>query len=176
MECSSTRSINGIRVARLGDLVWCPRCKRVTKIITSRFPQVTENGVPSAFDMDITDCGAQLFSRFNDYAGYGSDAPLGRRPRSVSPTSSAPSPRPASGPNVQEHFVFQDTQTGGGVAGLNYTVSSDDGRMIEGETDDLGQTGLIWTGSPVGMEVELGPAMGQSVDPYHYSETSSEDN
>ncbi|WGG52411.1 PAAR domain-containing protein [Rugamonas sp. DEMB1] len=60
ISCSTNRYINGIRAARMGDIVMCPRCKRATKIITSRFPKSKDDGIPAAFDMDMTDCGARL--------------------------------------------------------------------------------------------------------------------
>jgi uncharacterized Zn-binding protein involved in type VI secretion len=175
LECNSRRTIDGIPVARLGDLVWCPRCNRATKIITSRFPQIKENGIPSAFDMDMTDCGALLYSRHNNHAGYGSNAPTSNRATAASSTAKATAISSGNGPSVQEHFVFHDTDTGKGIVGLKYTLTSNDGRAIQGETDEHGRTGIVWTDSPNDLEVLLHAPHGESDDPYHFSETSSED-
>jgi uncharacterized Zn-binding protein involved in type VI secretion len=66
-----TWTIDGIPVARVGDKVSCPRCERVSTIISSRFPALTDNGVPVAYDQDRTeDCGAVLYSRHNGHAGW----------------------------------------------------------------------------------------------------------
>ena len=110
VECTSHRSIDGLLVARIGDLVWCPRCNRMTKIVTSRFPQVKDNGVPSAFDLDTTDCGALLYSRHNNHAGYGSPDTVARgaaKARTAAKTLS--NGRGAA--SVQEHFVLRQDGT-----------------------------------------------------------------
>jgi uncharacterized Zn-binding protein involved in type VI secretion len=49
----------------------CPVCKRVTTIVSSRFPLLTtESGRPAAYDGDVTDCGAVLRSRHNGRIGF----------------------------------------------------------------------------------------------------------
>jgi uncharacterized Zn-binding protein involved in type VI secretion len=70
VSCTSNRTVNGKEVARLNDLVSCPRCNRTAKIISSRFPAITSNGVPLAFDRDMTDCGAEVYSSVNGFAGH----------------------------------------------------------------------------------------------------------
>lgn len=177
MECASRRFIDGIPVARVGDLVWCPRCKRATRIITSRFPQITENGLASAFDMDMTDCGALLYSRHNDHAGFGADDDDSEA--AAKADAAAKSKVKANGSaktaSVQEHFVLNDGDTGSGFSGLQYTLHVADGRAIKGETDALGRTNVVWTGSPDDMDILLHPQPSKSDDPYHFSETNSED-
>ena len=66
-----TWTIDGQPVARQGDKVTCPRCKRVSTIVSSRFPTVIDLGKPMAYDQDMTDCGAVIYSRHNNHAGYG---------------------------------------------------------------------------------------------------------
>jgi uncharacterized Zn-binding protein involved in type VI secretion len=173
VECTSHRSIDGLLVARVGDPVWCPRCKRMTKIISSRFPQVKDNGVPSAFDLDMTDCGAQLYSRHNNHAGYGSnDSPVSI---SVTPKSAATTSRGAGETaSVQEHFVLRQDGTGKALAGVKYTLSTAGGRVIEGETDEGGRTGVVWTDGPEDTALVLGRTDDTGDDPYHYSETVTE--
>ena len=174
VECTSHRYIDGLLVARVGDPVWCPRCNRMTKIVTSRFPQVKDNGVPSAFDLDVTDCGAQLYSRHNNHAGYGTSDPaptagLGsakaaaNNPRKTGETVSA-----------QEHFVLREIETGKVLTGLKYKLSTATGRVIEGETDEKGRTGVVWTEGPEGTELVVDNGSGPCDDPYHYSETMME--
>lgn len=173
VECTSHRWIDGLLVARVGDPVWCPRCNRITKIITSRFPQVTDNGVPSAFDLDMTDCGARLYSRHNNHAGYGSnDSP------ESSPVKARPAAKTSQGAgdtaSTQEHFALRREGTGKELAGVKYTLSTADGRVIDGETDEHGRTDVVWTDRPEGIALVLGSADDAGDDPYHYSETSTE--
>lgn len=66
-----TWTIDGQHIARVGDKVTCPRCKRDTTIVTSRFPTVIDLGKPEAYDQDTTDCGAVIYSRHNGHAGWG---------------------------------------------------------------------------------------------------------
>lgn len=53
---------NGKPMARIGDSVACPLCKRVTKIVTSADPTSSTSQKGMAFDGDKTDCGATLIS------------------------------------------------------------------------------------------------------------------
>lgn len=172
VQCSARRSINGIAMARMGDTVWCPRCNRMTKIITSRFPQITDNGIPSAFDMDMTDCGASLYSRHNDHVGFGlqggGNVPLA--------TSRGTSNSWSKTSNAQEHFILKDNDTGKAIASTPYTISMADGRIIEGVTDDDGRTSVVWTATPDDMTIAVRLQPDQSDDPYHFPEPRSEEN
>lgn len=173
LDCQSRRSINGIRVARIGDPVWCPRCKRMAKIISSRYPQVTDDNIPVAFDQDMTDCGALLYSRFNDYAGYSAGGDDGDRPSKKTKTASGSSNQTAS---AQEHFILYCRVSGKELEGIAYTLKTQDGDTIDGETDELGRTNVAWTGSPDEVSLALRPQAGKSDDPYHFPESLSEDN
>jgi uncharacterized Zn-binding protein involved in type VI secretion len=168
LSSTSRRFIDSIPLARVGDPVWCPRCKRKTQILTTRFPQMTEMGIAFAFDQDVTDCGAVLYSRHNNHAGYGSNDP---------PARAAPAApyvaRQAT--RVQEHFVLQDRGTGEKFAGVQYTLTIADGRVGAGETDQIGRTGVVWTDKSVNARLALSPAEGAGDDPYHYCESSTED-
>lgn len=173
VECTSHLSIDGLLVARVGDPVWCPRCNRMTKIITSRFPQITDNGVPSAFDLDMTDCGAQLYSRHNNHAGYGSnDSPVSSSEKVMAAEKTLRGAGEAT--SVQEHFVLRRDGTGEALAGVRYTLRTVDERVIDGETDEHGRTDVVWTDRPEGIELVLGSSDDADDDPYHYSETGTE--
>ncbi|MES2741077.1 MAG: PAAR domain-containing protein [Pseudomonadota bacterium] len=171
ISSSSRRSIDDIPMARVGDPVSCPRCKRETKILSSRFPQMTDNGVAFAFDQDVTDCGAVLYSRHNNHAGYGSDdAPAPAAKAAPVPMYQA---RPAS--RVQEHFVLQDGETGEKLAGVKYTLTIADGRAGGGETDRYGRTGEVWTDTAVAARLAVERVEAAGDDPYHYCESNAED-
>lgn len=171
IECTSHRSIDGVKVARVGDLVWCPRCKRNTRIVSSRFPQVTDSGVPSAFDQDTTDCGALLYSRHNGHAGFGSaEAPAGPAPAPVRAAG-----RFAEPGGDQEHFALRDLVTGAPATGVKYTVHSADGRATEGETDAQGLTSVVWTDEPDGARLTVQGKDDAGDDPYHFPEPDAEE-
>ena len=155
-----------MKVARVGDLVWCPRCKLETRIVTSRFPQVTDNGVPGAFDQDMTDCGALLYSRHNGHAGYGSGDALSA-PAQAARSSDAPA-------GDQEHFALSEA-TGAPAAGVKYTVQTADGRATEGATDAEGLTGVVWTDAPDGARLTVDGKDDAGGDPYHFPESDAEE-
>ena len=78
----------------------------------------------------MTDCGALLYSRHNDHAGYGSAGAA----EAGAANATRNDAREAG--SVQEHFVLHDSGTGKGVAGLKYKLTTGEGRTVEGETDD----------------------------------------
>jgi uncharacterized Zn-binding protein involved in type VI secretion len=173
MECSSFRFIDDVPVARVGDLVWCPRCNRATRIVTSRFPQIIEDGIANAFDMDMTDCGAFLYSRHNDHAGFAvDDDDSAAVAKARAKATANDSDKTAS---VQEHFVLCDEDSKSFV-GLEYTLNVGDGRAVGGATDEQGRTNIVWTGTPDDTNILLHPQSTKSNDPYHFPEKSSEDN
>jgi uncharacterized Zn-binding protein involved in type VI secretion len=67
-------TIDGQPVARIGDQVTCPRCKRTSTITYSLYPSVLTNGKPTAYDQAVTDCGAIVYSRHNGHAGWSDDS------------------------------------------------------------------------------------------------------
>lgn len=44
MSGDPTWTVDGQPIARIGDKVSCPRCKRVAAIISNRFPTIMDNG------------------------------------------------------------------------------------------------------------------------------------
>lgn len=47
-----TYTIDGQPIARIGDKVFCPRCKKSTVIVTSRFPTASAFGQALAYDQE----------------------------------------------------------------------------------------------------------------------------
>jgi uncharacterized Zn-binding protein involved in type VI secretion len=163
-----TWTIDGQPVARVGDKVTCPRCKRTSTIASSRFSTVIDLGKPAAFDQDHTDCGAVIYSRHNGHAGWGGD---GDAVVSAFPVEEHV-PRRAA--RFQEHFVLRSSETGAPISGVPYTIKTGDGRTIEGETDVLGRTDVVWTDSPLPVEVVIHEKPAVDTDPYHYGQDSYE--
>jgi uncharacterized Zn-binding protein involved in type VI secretion len=164
-------TLDGQAVARTGDKVTCPRCKRVSTIISSRFPTVIDDGRPVVYDQDMTDCGALLYSRHNNHYGWqesGDDnaaASTASRTIAAEPVEDQPLKQPS---RFQEHFTLRNNETGAPLAGVPYTIKTGDGNTFEGETDAQGRTSVVWTDSPQAIEVVAHPKPAADADPYHY--------
>lgn len=167
-----TWTIDGQPVARVGDKVTCPRCKRTSTIASSRFPMVIDLGKPVAFDQDVTDCGALLYSRHNDHAGWGDSD--GDDSTTTATSDAADSIvenyAPKKAPRFQEHFILRNNETGEPLAGVPYTIETGDGQSVAGETDSQGRTEIVWTDSPKPIEVIAHPQPAESEDPYHFDD------
>jgi uncharacterized Zn-binding protein involved in type VI secretion len=176
-----TWTIDGQPVARVGDKVSCPRCKRTSTIVSSRFLTVIDLGKPAAFDQDVTDCGALLYSRHNGHAGWGDDsveASDNENSEAARDQAAAVAPAedyaPKKAPRFQEHFILKNSETGELLTGIPYTIRTGDGNVVEGETDSDGRTGVVWTDSPLPVEVQAHPKSAEGEDPYHYAEPGGE--
>ena len=165
-----TWTVDGQPIARVGDQVSCPRCKLTSTIVSSRFPSVMDMGKPVAYDQDRTGCGAIIYSRHNDHAGWSEEgstgeqggAPIGER-------------LPRQAPRFQEHFILRNNETGEVMVGLPYTIKTGDGQLFEGLTDALGRTDVVWTDSPLPVEVVTHPKPVAGDDPYHFPESRCEE-
>lgn len=128
MSGDPTWTVDGQPIARIGDKVSCPRCKRVATIISSRFPTIMDNGQPVVYDQDVTDCGAILYSRHNNHAGWGSPDEDGV------PSEPPQQTAPRQAPRFQEHFVLRNNTTGEPLAGVPYLIKTGDGRWAAQKT------------------------------------------
>jgi len=171
-----TFTIDGQPVARVGDKVYCPRCKQMTTIATSRFPTTFDLGQMMAYDQDSTSCGALLYSRHNNHAGWDDGGPEDGI-ESVPASALAASPGDESDPReplrFREHFVLHD-EDGNTVANVPYSVTTGEGNTFNGETDSEGRTSVIWTDSPDAVDVTVLPKPSAGDDPYHYSEDAAD--
>ncbi len=111
----------------------------------------------------MTDCGAIIYSRHNNHAGWGEN-----NKGDVIQNVEEYIPRQA--PRFQEHFVLRNNETGEPLAGVPYTVKTGDGKIHEGETDAQGRTDVVWTDSPKPIEVVAIPKTDDNRDPYHYGD------
>jgi uncharacterized Zn-binding protein involved in type VI secretion len=158
--------VRGQPAAHVGSQVWCPRCKRMTLINSSKFPTMTAHGKTLTFDQDTTDCGAVLYSRNNNLSGAGE--------------REANEPLPSHAEQAldfQEHFTVQDPTTGQALASIYYKITTGEGTVFEGYTDPQGRTDVVWSKSPlpIAVEVDTNKTQTQSEDPYHQIDTHGED-
>ena len=177
MSGDITFRIDGQPVARVGDKVFCPRCKVMTTIATSRFPSIFDLGQTMAYDQDSTSCGALLYSRHNNHAGWDDGGPEGA---ADSATASAPismlpgEQQKNEALRFREHFILHDDE-GNVSANVPYSVTTGEGNTFEGETDAEGRTDVIWTASPDPIDFTVLPKKNEADDPYHYDEQASGD-
>jgi len=153
-------TIGGKPIARVGDKVSCPRCKRVSTIVTSRDPTVTFHGQAAAFDQDRTDCGAVLLSHHNNHAGLGEEPYSGDAAASNSPAAAdSPPVAPVLNdvPRYQKHFVLVNETTNEPMGGVNYAISTGEGNEYRGKTDAQGRTQVVWTQHPEKITVSVTP-------------------
>lgn len=151
----------------------CPRCKRTSTIVSSRFQTVIASGKPAAFDQDVTDCGALLYSRHNNHAGYSDRSDDGAHSTNAPVSVNEFADEKAEfkkAPRFQEHFILCNNETGEPLAGVPYTIQTGDGRSVAGETDSQGRTEIVWTDSPEPIEVIAQPRTRADVDPYHFDD------
>lgn len=162
-----TFTIDGQPVARVNDMVSCPRCKRMATIVSSRFPTVIAHGKPVAYDQDMTNCGAIIYSRHNNHAGWKED-------NEGEAVSHIEDYIPHQAPRFQEHFILRNNGTGEPLAGVPYTIRTDDGKVYKGQTDAQGRTDVVWTDSAKPIEFIAHPKHLDNDDPYHYAGQSYE--
>lgn len=170
-----TFTIDGQPVARVGDKVFCPRCKMTTTIVTSRFPSIFDLGQTMAYDRDSTSCGAMLYSRHNNHAGW-DDVGTAGEADSVAESAMQPLLAGEHQKNeplrFREHFILHDDE-GKVSANVPYSVTTGEGNTFEGETDAEGRTDVIWTNSPDAVDFTVLPKKDEAADPYHYEEQVS---
>ncbi|RQQ73152.1 PAAR domain-containing protein [Burkholderia stagnalis] len=129
-----TNTVDGKALALLGDMVSCPRCGGLYPIVKIKADlHMTFNGRPVVSEGDMTACGATLI------ASQGT--------ATASPTSGAGAPV-GDGKSVlaqrdgayRGRFQLVDDETRAPLANHPYTVTSADGKTIQGTTDASGHT------------------------------------
>ncbi|KVP00029.1 hypothetical protein WL21_11695 [Burkholderia ubonensis] len=134
LACDPTNTVDGKALALLGDMVSCPRCGGVYPIVKIKSNlNMTFNGRPVASDGDMTACGATLI------ASQGT--------ATASPTSGAGAPVGGGKSVVAQNdgtyrgrFQLVDDQTRAPLVNHPYTITSADGKKIQGMTDANGNT------------------------------------
>lgn len=160
-----TVDIDGKAVARVGDMVNCPRCRGTYPIVTGALDTVL-SGKPVARHGDTTSCGAtlissQILTNWSDECGSIADASPGSKGNGVaayvSPTSAGASEqadRQEMNNNYDQSFVLQDDITGQLLADRSYRIKWSGG-VIEGRTDSAGLTKKISGSRPEKVTIEV---------------------
>lgn len=143
LEGSAFSTTNGRRIARLGDKVYCPRCKKTTSIIEGD-PTIIVDGAPVALDGYKTSCGAVLIA--SQQPTY-KDMSNGNAGNSDDAFASLFSPYVAENDNLRmkfnEKFQLIDEIANQPMASVDYAVIRENGDMEHGTTDENGHTHML---------------------------------
>lgn len=139
-------SADGKPVARIGDMVACPKCKGVFPIVSGAGNFIGSNGQLVARQGDSTACGASLVPGGQGHGVWESEAVRER----ASQESDVPTPTIASNPTelFDEEIQFLDPITGNPVSGLAYQIHFSDGTVLKGESCSQGLTPRATTTMP----------------------------
>lgn len=127
---------NGIPQARLGDQVFCPKCKPHKHVI-SAVSGMNVHGVQSALHNDVTSCGATLIAE------------------SASPAEVTSAMAFMRGDAHDEQFLLHDEQ-GRPMVHTFYTLKFPDGCLVHGQTDEAGHTERIFTDRAQQIDIQIG--------------------
>jgi uncharacterized Zn-binding protein involved in type VI secretion len=149
ISAGSTTDTNGIRWARKGNMVSCPKCKGVFPIAQGD-PNFISDGAPIAYEGCKVACGATLIGGrqgITTTVPSGGAAPGGSggadRFGVISSTMAAAyedEPVDPEGQRFKGRFQVLDSSTGEPVAATSVRVQSTDGQYLTGQTDSEGYT------------------------------------
>lgn len=153
---SSFFLIEGIPIACVGDKATCPKHQTVATIITGD-PHMQVMGKMAARVNDSLSCGCKLLPKQNLVVQDNGPSPGSNTAQSsFAPTSSAPK-QDNFAQNTDDHgikFELLDESTGLPLIEQYFKITAPDGNIIEGFTDESGQTELVESGKEA-KEVDL---------------------
>ncbi|VXC25213.1 conserved hypothetical protein [Burkholderia sp. 8Y] len=144
-----------VHIATLGMSTYCTACKREGFIAPRgpRRPGTGPNGKQWALSGDVNVCGCSpapvFYADRNMWMSFTSGDPAyiawkgGQR--GLTPGENAP---------YDEQFVLVD-EDGKPIAGQQYMITTDDGKVYQGVTDANGAAERVYTDSPMGLVFEL---------------------
>lgn len=150
-------STGGQLIARKGDQVHCPQCKKMTTIIEGDQTMIVD-GQPVALHGHKTSCGAVLISSQRPTTKeYGSSA------ANTNSFASFFSPYVAEEDDVRmkfndydQHFILIDDETGKPYFNRYYRMTCNE-QVIEGKTDANGKTAKVVADEPADVKIEIFP-------------------
>lgn len=133
LACTSTNIVFGKPLALEGDMVSCPKCGGVYPIIGVRVRSMTFGGRAVATDGDKTACGATLIAS----QGQATVEPTSGAGGSIGAGRSVLAQNDGA---YRGRFQLVDDRTREPIANHPYTVTSADGKTVQGTTDASGHT------------------------------------
>ena len=146
LACSPEHKVGGIPIARLGDMVSCPKCSGVYPIVKVLPRGMSMGGKPPAFDGDKTACGATLIASQGVATATPTSGPGGQAGSLANHETTSDAPGPYRG-----RFQALDETTGQPIPNHPYTIHASDGTVISGNTDAQGYTQWHQADSPVSL-------------------------
>jgi len=146
LSCSPEHKVDGVPIARLGDMVSCPKCGGVYPIVQVMPRGMNMGGKPPAFEGDKTACGASLIASQVVATAQPTSGPSGQ----ASPAASHQTSNDGSGP-YRGRFQVLDETTGKPIPSHPYTLHASDGTVISGQTDASGHTQWHEADSPASL-------------------------
>jgi uncharacterized Zn-binding protein involved in type VI secretion len=139
VAATSHFTVMGMDVARLGDKCTCPKKGHNNCYIVEGDPDWTIDGIPVALEGHKLSCGAVLISSMpnagrDDWGGSSSSSSLQPAVSSVSKTEEIAH---------DIHFLVEDESTGRPLANIPYKITLENGKSVEGKTDERGLTEKI---------------------------------
>ncbi|MBP8005767.1 PAAR domain-containing protein [Acinetobacter sp. NIPH 1852] len=154
---SSFFLIEGIPLACVGDKATCPKHQTVATIITGD-PNMQVMGKMAARVNDSLSCGCKLLPMQNLVVQDNGPSPGSNAAQnSFAPTSSVQKQDNFIAQNTDDHgikFEFLNEKTGQPLVEHYFKITPPDGKVIEGFTDETGQTELVESGKEA-KEVDL---------------------
>lgn len=144
--CAATMNIDGKTIARLGDMVSCPRCGGIFPIVSSKNPGFNVLGRAAAFEGDKTACGASLIS---SQTLARARVPMG--PGGTGGLTAAHEAESQQAGSYRGRFQVLDEKSGQPVPNHPYSLETADGRTLSGTTDSQGFTQWHQAESPASL-------------------------
>ncbi|MGS1033518.1 PAAR domain-containing protein [Burkholderia glumae] len=138
LSCTPTNRVDGRPLALLGDKVSCPKCGGVYPIVGVKNLGMTFDGRPVASEGDTTACGASLIASQSNATAEPTGGPGGSIGGGKSVLSQGSQDTPQRG-----RFQVVDDATRQPLPNHPYTITSSDGRVVQGKTDANGFTGWL---------------------------------
>ena len=152
ISCSPDSKVEGRPIARLGDMVSCPKCGGVYPIVQVMPRGVTAGGRPPAFEGDKTACGATLIASQSVASAQPTSGQGGQASSLVSHQTASDGDGSYRG-----RFQVLDEATRQPVANHAYTLKTADGRTISGTTDASGYTQWHEAAAPASLQFTSAP-------------------
>lgn len=147
LNCSSDHKVDGRNIARLGDMVSCPKCGGVYPIVQILPRGMNMGGRHPAFEGDKTACGATLIASQSSATALPTSGPGGQAGPIANHQTASDAPGPYRG-----RFQVLDESTGQPIANHPYTLHASDGTVLSGQTDASGYTQWHEADSPASLK------------------------